>query len=221
MPNKTISDKLKELAKDSGSAAELQSLHAEILTNIRDINQKITFRLSLMAAIAFVIELILQSHLTEIDIVGIKINNFSIIERIAPCAFSYIYFGAAMAGCARIILEETHNYMFMRAYPKSYQFDIERIVRPQHMYNTLLLVQSHISKKFKPFVFAVSLVSAAPLVIAPAAYSTWTYFRLFSKYGWNDIMLLSSVTLTILLFIQTVIVIFSGDEATTLTGSVN
>jgi len=210
----TIRDEIANALGDPTVSAASDALYPCILDNAKAVDQKLNKHIVLLFIVTLIYIVLVSLGAGQIEIVGVTISDFSIIDRIGPAAIAFLYFQVIALACARKVLESAHDAIFETKYSKLYDMDIEMLIKPPHV----LRFYTYISRRGKGIFFRVMEQSGGYmslfLALAVPLFLLYCIFSNAMQYGLQDVIGLLSNLATIFFVSQTAVLMVGLSKIT-------
>lgn len=207
----TIEQRLAELDNTPATRENLLGYLDVIRANVKTSADLIDRRLALLLLTAFTLELSTQPGTAEASLLGVKLHDLTLVQKLLPIVIGYFYYSVLNAVNYRLILRQTHKQVMERTSSPLSSVGLEALALPPGLFQVevilLTLAEGALLRPAR-FLFMTAIFVTA---FGPATYIGFAVFRLFRRYGVTDpVVWLSALTTTFFLALVFVMVRLSN-----------
>lgn len=126
---------------DQDAVEGLKTFIPQLLDNIRDLENKIETRIALLVVLIFIAELIFPATVSEMSILGLKISDYSAVEKLAPAGLAFIFFTLVTLVAGKRILIEALGATIEKSHPKIYKSKFADHVTPSSLFKIYQMLE--------------------------------------------------------------------------------
>lgn len=176
-----------EAAIASDGPASAKEVLQRLTESQLETEKRISRTAVLIMSLFLFVEIIVQSKVGEIDVVGIKINDYSFLRKTVPVAICYEYMSLVSLYTHRRILMDAIETVFDRLYPNFSDAGVEYLIRQPSYLNIMINVSRRLNGSTKWTIYTCMAVSALLITIAPLLLVARVIYFNFKDYGYSDI----------------------------------
>jgi hypothetical protein len=155
-------------------------------SNLRSCVELFDRRSSVLFLTVFTFELLTHAGASEASLMGLKISDLTLVEKLLPLGIGYLYYSLASIISYRRLLEEVHDEIMRVTAPEFFSRDLEYYGHPPTVFHIEAIIARGTSGRFR----AVKSFLVAPLqltiAIGPALYLVYAVGRLYWRFGVAD-----------------------------------
>jgi hypothetical protein len=179
--------------------------YLDILTaNWRELTTTIRKTLGLLLLAAGAFELIRSAQVQEATFAGLKISNFSSIEKLLPVVVAYLAFQLVVHQTTTVYYQRIHTSFHRTLHQVLHEQRLHVALRPAANLwwdpSTLAYASGDRGRLSRGLGDAWSVATVGGIL----AFEVYAYVRLFASFGWNWLVLVS-LALTVLLLARAVV----------------
>jgi hypothetical protein len=204
---KSVSQRISDAFKDD-SAADAKEYMAALSDNWKDLTASLAKQTILLFLLIAVFELLAYQHAARAITVGpLTLANTSILQLFLPTIISYFIYDQVRLSCRWLDIDIAYHAIYEKLWPNQNANSLPELVTPTlpGLWRIGTSVSAEVEQPSERLTFRVNvLVSILAGSVLPLAFEAQAFYVLFVKFGFRNILLWISISISAALIVSAV-----------------